>query len=71
MLNYLGPVAGIIMFINGIQVENTTVKISQPSSTGNVRIVAGKGNADRDGLYCILLNNFKSGYIYVIQIDVK
>ena len=45
MLNYLGPNGGIIMFMNGVKVETATVKISQPSLVGNVRIVVGKGNA--------------------------
>ena len=57
--------------MNGIQVENTTVKISQPSLAGKFRIVVGKGNVKRDDLYCIYLNNLKSGHMYVIQIDVK
>ena len=44
VLNYLGPNGGIIMFMNGVKVENTTVKISQPSLAGNVGLVVGKGN---------------------------
>ena len=42
------------MFMNGVKVETATVKISQPSLAGNVRIVVEKGNAERDDLYSSL-----------------
>ena len=45
MHNYLGSDAEIIMFMDGGKVKTTTVKISQASLAGNVRIVVGKGNA--------------------------
>ena len=54
MLNYSGPDVEIIMFMNGVKVEMATVKISQQSLAGNVRIVVGKGYTERDDLYSSL-----------------
>ena len=51
VLNYLGPHDGIQMFMDGVEVVAGTLSSRPLSTTGNGRIVVGKGYTDRDDNY--------------------